>query len=203
MKWFCLLLVFALPAASPSFTVVYQIDAKSRLFLNGSTNINTFQCFCKDQFQVATLYGTRHERNRSIQFQKAQLLIKTDLISCKNKLMNKDLHKALKSDDFPYIKMELLEALPQHNEPQLAPNTWYNYKANTNLTIAGVTKPVTLTLQLNKQSPHLFRIIASKELLMSDFNVKPRTPFNMIRINDQIIINFDLLVLVSAPATAS
>ena len=203
MKWFYLLLVVGLPSASPNFQVVYQIDAKSRMFLNGSTNINTFQCFCKDQYQAATLTGTINERNRSIQFNKAQLLIKTELISCKNKLMNKDLHKALKSDEFPYIKMELLEAVPQQNQPQLVLNNWYTYKATTHLTIAGVTKPVVVTVQVNKQSPHLYRLIASKELLMSDFKVKPRTPFNMIKIDDLIIINFDLQVLVQTRGSSS
>jgi polyisoprenoid-binding protein YceI len=196
-------LVFALPSASPSFTVLYQIDAKSRLFLNGSTNINTFQCFCKDQYQATTLSGTMNQKNGTIQFNKAQLLIRTELISCKNKLMNKDLHKALKSDDFPFIKMDLLEVIPQNNQTPLTQNTWYTYKASTNLTIAGITKPVTVSVQINKQSPHLFRLIASKEILMSDFQVKPRTPFNMIKIDDLIVINFDLLILVQATAQPS
>lgn len=203
MKWFYLLLVFALPSATPGFTVFYQIDAKSRLFLNGSTNINTFQCFCKDQYQATTLSGTINQKNGVIQFNKAQLLIRTELISCKNKLMNKDLHKALKADQFPFIKMDLLEVIPQNNQTQLTPNTWYTYKANTNLTIAGITRPVTLSVQINKQSPHLFRLIAGKEILMSDFQVKPRTPFNMIKIDDLIIINFDLLVLVQSTGQSS
>ncbi|HMP86879.1 MAG TPA: YceI family protein [Lacibacter sp.] len=195
MKWLVLFLSVALLAGTPPFTVVYQVDAKnSRLFLNGSTNINTFQCFCNDVFQPATLTGNLQEGSRDIRFTRSRLLIQTNLISCKNKLMNKDLHKALKADEHTHIKLELREAHPLHNAAALELHTWYTYKAKALLTIAGITKPIDITVQLNKRTPTTYRLLASKDILMSEFDVKPRTPFNMIRINDLIVINFDMQV---------
>lgn len=196
MKWLALLLLFALPA-DKNFKIVYQVEAQSRLFLNGSTSVNTFQCYCNDNFPVSTLTGTVNENTKVISFNNAKLLIKTTLMNCKNKLMNRDMHKALKADDFPYTTVLLTEATPLHNSTQLSLNNWYNYKATVYLTIAGITKQVIIPVQINKLSPHLFRFIASKELLMSDFNVKPRTPLNMIRIDDMITINFDMTVIIN------
>lgn len=180
----------------PNFTVTYHIEPKSRLFLNGSTNINTFQCFCTDVFQPARLSGTLDDKTGVIHFHQVSLQLTTTLISCKNKLMNKDLHKALKAEQYPYIRLELLNAMPVQQGHPIETNVWYTYKANTVLTIAGISKPVQFVLQLSRQAGNRYRLLASKDILMSDFNVKPRTPFNMVRIDDLIVINFDLQVLV-------
>lgn len=194
MRWLLIVgMIFALAAdAPPGFSVTYHIEPKSRLFLNGSTNINTFQCFCTDVFQPARLSGTIDEKTGSISFHKASLELTTTRISCKNKLMNKDLHKALKAEKFPHIRLELLQAIPVQAGHPNESNIWYSYRANTVLSIAGVSKPMQITLQLNRQAGNRFRLLASKDVLMSEFEVKPRTPFNMVRIDDLIVLNFDL-----------
>lgn len=110
--------------------------------------------------------------------------------------MNKDLHKALKADKFPHISLELLTASPVQQGHPTEANIWYSYKANTILSIAGISKPVQILLQLNRMAGNRYRLLASKDILMSEFDVKPRTPFNMVRIDDLIVINFDLLVQV-------
>lgn len=196
MKLILLFLTFFVSSGNIPIQVNYQIHEKSRLFITGATNLSSFQCFCNDKFQSSVLSADYNNITNSIRFNKATLFLKTELISCKNKMMNKDLHKALKADDYPFIKIDLINALPVEKEPITGFNTWHQYHVDANLTIAGVTKPLLLSVEINKLSRHLFRFISSKDIFMSDFNIKPRTPFNIIKMNDLVVINFDMTVLV-------
>jgi hypothetical protein len=196
MKLILLFLTFILSSSIIPIQINYQIHEKSRLFITGATNLSSFQCFCNDKFQSSVLSADYNNTTNSIRFNKATLFLKTELISCKNKMMNKDLHKALKADDYPFIKIDLINALPVEKEPITSFNTWHHYHVNANLTIAGVTKPVLLAVEINKLSPHLFRFISSKDIFMSDFNIKPRTPFNIIKMNNLVVINFDMTLVV-------
>lgn len=195
MKWLFIILLFTLNG-SDHFKVAYKIDAKSRLYLNGKTNINNYECYCNDDFPVAIISGTQQENGR-IDFSNAVLQVKTSLLSCKNKLMNRDMHKALKAAEHPYIIIQLHDAALLNNTSRLQFNTWYPFTANITLSIAGVSKKTLLHVHVNKQSQHLFQLKASKDLLMSDFHVKPRTPFNMIKIEDKVTINFDMTIVVN------
>lgn len=197
MKWILIILVFALNADNNSFEINYQIDAASKLFLTGKTNISNYECYCKDEFQPAVLKGKKVTENGSAEFQNATLQIQTSLLSCKNKLMNRDMHKALKADQYPYITIQLHDAIPSDKFSELRINTWYYYTAKVSLTIAGITQKTQLHIKVNRQSSNKYRLVAEKELLMSDFKVKPRTPFNMIKIDDKVNINFDMTIHVN------
>lgn len=197
MKWILLILLFALKTDNKSFEVNYLIDASSRLYLNGKTNISSYECYCKDEFKPTALKGRKVVETGSAEFHNATLQIQTSLLSCRNKLMNRDMHKALKADQYPYIVIQLHDAIPADKFSELRFNTWYHYTANVSLTIAGVTKKTKLHIKVNKQGTNKYRLVSEKELLMSDFHVKPRTPFNMIKIEDKVNINFDMTIIVN------
>jgi YceI-like domain len=197
MKWLLLIFLLAFKTDNKSFEVSYRIDAKSRLFLNGKTNISNYECFCKDEFQPALLKGKTITENNSTEFYNATLHIQTILLSCRNKLMNRDMHKALKAEAYPYIIIQLHDVVPADKIAGLRLNTWHHYTSTVTLTIAGISKKTQLQVQVNKINEKQFRMVALKDLLMSDFKVKPRTPFNMIKIEDKVTINFDMTVTVT------
>jgi len=173
----------------------YQIDEKSQLYLLGSTNVNNFKCACTDKFPPAVLEAEVNESSRNIQFKSAVIRIKTTLLNCKNNVMNRDMHKALKAEKYPYINVELINAQPLHDEKQLQNSKVYKYNVTAVITIAGISKQHLMTVQMMKLSNHLYRLNASKDLLMSDYEIKPRTPFNIIKINDLVTIHFDMVVV--------
>ncbi|MEQ1796483.1 MAG: YceI family protein [Lacibacter sp.] len=173
----------------------YQIDEKSQLYLLGSTNVNNFKCACTDKFSAAVLEAEVNESSRNIQFKNTTIRIKTTLLNCKNNVMNRDMHKALKAEKYPYILVELINAQPLHDEKLLQNGKVYKYNVNTVITIAGISKQHLMTVQMVKLSNHLYRLNASKDLLMSDYEIKPRTPFNIIKINDLVTIHFDMVVV--------
>lgn len=173
----------------------YQIDEKSQLYLLGSTNVNNFKCACTDKFPAAVLEAEVNESSRSIQFKNTTIRIKTTLLNCKNNVMNRDMHKALKAEKYPHILVELVNAQPLHDEKQLQNNKVYKYNVTSVITIAGISKQHLMTVQMVKLSNHLYRLNASKDLLMSDYEIKPRTPFNIIKIDDLVTIHFDMVVV--------
>lgn len=180
--------------ASP-IKLSYQIDEKSQLYLLGSTNVNNFKCACTDKFPAAVLEAEVNEQSRNIQFKNTSIRIKTTLLNCKNNVMNRDMHKALKAEKYPYILVELINAQPLHDEKQLQNSKVYKYNVNAVITIAGISKQHLMTVQMVKLSNHLYRLNASKDLLMSDYEIKPRTPFNIIKIDDLVTIHFDMVVI--------
>lgn len=105
------------------------------------------------------------------------------------------MHKALKAEKYPHINVELISAQPLHDEKQLQSSKVYKYNVNAVITIAGISKQHLMTVQMVKLSNHLYRLNASKDLLMSDYEIKPRTPFNIIKINDLVTIHFDMVVV--------
>ncbi len=196
LKFLFILSLFFLHAdnASP-IKLSYQIDEKSQLYLLGSTNVNNFKCACTDKFPAAMLEAEVNETSRSIQFKNTTIRIKTTLLNCKNNVMNRDMHKALKAEKFPYILVDLLTAQPLHDEKQLLNSKVYKYNVNAVITIGGISKQHQMTVQMVKLSNHLYRLNASKDLLMSDYEIKPRTPFNIIKIDDLVTIHFDMVVV--------
>ena len=174
--------------------LTYQIDDNSQLFLLGSTNVNTFKCDCKDKFQAAILEGDINPSTRLIQFKNAKLRIKTKLLSCRNNVMNRDMHKALKADEFPFIIVDLLHAQPLHNEKEMQPGKVYSYNVNTVMHIAGISKAQSMQVKLLRTKDNLYKLAASKDILMSDYKIHPRTPFNIIKIDDIITIHFEMMV---------
>ena len=194
MKWIFLILLFVLKADNKNFELNYQIGAASRLYLHGKTNISSYECYCKDEFKPAVLKGKYVTENGSTEFQNATLQIQTSLLSCRNKLMNRDMHKALKADLYPYITIQLHDAIPTDKFSEMRVNAWYTYQAHVSLTIAGITKKTQLQIKVSKQASNQYRLVSEKDLLMSDFKVKPRTPFNMIKIDDKVFINFDMTI---------
>jgi hypothetical protein len=174
--------------------LAYHIDEKSQLFFLGTTSVNDFKCDCKDKFQPAVLEGEINPSTKLIQFKNAKLRIKTKLLSCRNNVMNRDMHKALKADDFPFITVDLLNAQPLHNEKEMQAGKVYSYQVNTIIQIAGISKAQVMQVKFLRSKENVYKLTASKDVLMSDYHIKPRTPFNIIKIDDQITIHFEMLV---------
>lgn len=174
--------------------VVYHIDNNSQLFLTGTTSVSDFACNCKDKFQPAVLEAEMNLTSRQLSFTHVRLNIKTKLLSCKNNLMNRDMHKALKAEEHPYIFVDLVNATPLHNDKELQTGKPYNYQVLTVIQIAGIAKTQLLQVKMHRIKNHYYKLAAEKQMKMSDYNIKPRTPFNIIKIDDDITIHFELLV---------
>ncbi len=178
---------------------VYYIDAGSRLTIDGSSNVNKFTCACNQQFPQSTLRFDLSDGGRSARFTNAGLSIRTKSLDCGNNQMNKDMYQTLRADQHPNIRIDLTRAQLQE-AGQLSDTDWTPLKATSTLTIAGVSKPVVFEVKAKRVSADRIRLMASKEVLMTDFHIDPpRAMLGLIKVNDAIRINMDLTVVTNQP----
>lgn len=175
----------------------FQIEDHSSLSLSGKTNVNSFDCTCTEKFPPSFLEAEIDESTNTIHFKNTSIQIKTTALNCKKYLMTKDMHKALKAEQYPFITVELLDAMAMHTEKTLETGRFYPYTANTSITIGGITKPQKLIVRVQRLSEHLIKFSASKDVSMKEYEIKPKTPLNVVKIEDKVSINFEMTVILS------
>jgi polyisoprenoid-binding protein YceI len=100
--------------------------------------------------------------------------------------LTKQMSKALKADKHPVITFRL-------NSYTVEPGAGgMTIKPSATLTVAGVEKPIDLTLDVKEQAGVL-QVRGTRDLLMTDFGIKPPTMFmGMLKTDDKITVAFEL-----------
>lgn len=174
--------------------VDYKIEEASKLYIEGTSNVNSFSCFSKDSYSPNAI-KMDYTDNDTMYFANTFLQLRTDKLDCNNSRMNKDLCSAMKSDDYPYIKVELHQAwIVADDNPK---DEWINLKANATLYITNVNRKILLDIKAQKLGNNKYRFLSSTEMLMTNFNIEPPTAlFGLIKVHNKIKINFDLITSV-------
>ncbi|MBU3741708.1 MAG: YceI family protein [Candidatus Kapabacteria bacterium] len=184
----------AMPTSS-TLDMVIHIEEGSRLFIEGTSNINSFECLCNDRFNPRNVRVRVDDEQRTIAFTGTTLALKTAQLDCDNSKINKDLCTALKAEEFPTINIALHQATIVGRP--VNETDWTDIQASASLTITDQTRKVTLSVKGRKLSDGRYRFVSVKELKMSDFGIEPPTAlFGLIKVRDRIKINFDLIVKV-------
>ena len=189
---------FTSPESGPS-SLCYYILPQSQLFLEGQTNVNSFKCICTgvDNFQPLFLEVESTHDNSQFIFDDATLNIKTKNLDCGHKVMNTDLYDALQAQDHPYISVKLEKASLFTKATHLHQNQWALASSKAIITIAGASQAINLRVNTCKLDGNTFRFISKYAINMSDFGIAPPTAMlGMIKVKNQIVINFDLYVQV-------
>jgi hypothetical protein len=182
----------------PTFVIKkrFFFDEGSRLYLNGSSNVNKFTCDCTDRHDGQWVDAERKPGGQ-LKFKNLALLLKTKSFDCHNRKIDADLQKALRADQYPNIKITLLET--KQNEKCLDGNCtgWFDVQAKTAITITHTTKEMTIPAKARKLGHNRFQLVGQKELYMSSFGVDPpEAMFGMIKVDDKITFHFDLMISV-------
>lgn len=102
--------------------------------------------------------------------------------------LDKNLQKALKADKFPTIDVQLTSYTATATGDSLA------ITAKGEITVAGKTTPVELT-GVGRPTAEGLRVTGQKQLLMTQFDVKPPTMMmGTIKTRDEVVIHWDLLL---------
>jgi len=108
--------------------------------------------------------------------------------------MNNKTYKALKQDKFPEIIFSLSQ--PVIAIPSGA--TAYTVMAKGMLTIAGVTKPVTIPIKITEDAAKKISIDGAQQVKMTDYGIDPPTAlFGVLKTGDGITINFKTTFLLN------
>lgn len=173
----------------------YHIQEGSKLYLKGTSNVNKFTCDCPDQYNAQVLEVERKEGHA--RFRNVHLLLKTKNFDCHNRKIDNDIQKALKSDQFPHIKIALSDTWQHGKCLDGGCKDWFDVQAKVHLTITNVTKEQSIPAKARMISPHRFELRGENSLQMSSFGIAPpEAMFGMIKVNDWITFYFDLIVQV-------
>lgn len=135
--------------------------------------------------------------NQKLEFKGLILKYRVDQFECGISAMNNDFQELLKADEEPFLYLQL-------NSISLHPsNTAFeelDVDAEVEILLAGVKKKVLISggKVLNHSSAQL-TLKGDKELLITDFSIEPPTKmFGMIKVTDDITIQFEIGMKVSA-----
>lgn len=173
----------------------FQIQEGSKLMLKGTSNVNSFSCDCQDQFDGKVVEIDR--KGGYAKFRNAELWLRSRKFDCKNRKIDQDMQKALKAEQFPYIKISLVDTWQNAKCLDGSCKDWFDVQANVNITITNVTKTMSVPAKARVTGPNQFLLKGESALQMSSFGIAPpEAMFGMIKVNDWISFHFDLQVLV-------
>lgn len=192
-----LFILFSLESAPTGSLLTYSIKDNSTITLSGSSNVNSFECTINSNLTNGYLSVNADKENGAVNFKNAFLKINVSSFDCKNPIMSRDLQKTLRADKYPLIEAELITATTFAGKSK--PNASRGrIKTSVAITISGKCRIVDLVVDWQMISATEYRFIGSKQLLMSDFEITaPSTAFGLIKVNNDIVINFDFTIQTS------
>lgn len=172
-----LLLCFGFVAKNPTRVVITE---QSQIVIHGKSNVNSFQCQY-DSSLLEAEYHVNFLRNKGVvTCEGAAIEIKSEGFDCKHKMITRDLKSILQADEFPTIKIELLEIKESSN-----PIT-----AKVNVTIAGQKNTYTLPVQYNAKNNNVKGLL---KINIEDFALKaPKKLLGAVVVNNHVEIDFNL-----------
>jgi hypothetical protein len=204
-------------AVSAADATQFTASAASAVMLEGSSNVTRWQCrgtSIDARMLVATSAGHINEvidriedGNISVWMANPSqgrfpapefdLIVPVATFGCGNRVMESDMRRALKADSFPTVRFSfraLRGGITHDLDTRL-----YHAAISGDLTLAGVTRTIDLTVSAERLTRSSFRIRAVLPLLMTDFGVTPPSAlFGAIRARDGLTVRFDLTLEITA-----
>lgn len=176
-----------------SYKKKYFVEDSSRVYLKGSSNVNTFSCDCEDRFYEQTLEAQCN--GGYARFKNARIHIRAKNFNCHNRKIDADMQKALMADQYPEIKVSLEDTWQNAKCLKGECTDWFDVQANVNITIAATTRKEAVSAKAKVLSPGKILLKGEKALQLSAFGIKPpEAMLGMIKVNDYITFYFDLVV---------
>ncbi len=153
----------------------------SKLTVSGTSSLHDWDVNAEQQKGQLVL-----ELSKQLKIQKLTLAVTSESLKSGKGSMDKNTYKALKYDEFKEITFKLIE----FKEATALDNGNYKVKINGNLSVAGVTKKISLDFNLNVASNKV-TLIGEKSFNMTDYGIKPpKALLGTITTGDEITIKF-------------
>jgi polyisoprenoid-binding protein YceI len=170
-----------------------DFQPESKLWVDGTSTVRSYSCRATSLQGSVTAAGS--EVGLAIaELQKAvrtvEVSVPVQSLECGNGTMNGHLRNALKMQTSPTIKFQL-------SQYDVIPGgaTEGTVKLKGNLTIAGQERPITIDATLAAEADGTLRVKGSKEILMSEFGVRPPTlMLGTLKVRDRVVVNFDVVL---------
>jgi len=158
----------------------------SRLWIQGSSNVNTFDCIAHE-YDGEAMVKDSSNYNSPEQEVSVEVVIDVEGFDCGKRKMNNDMKDALKADQYPNIRFVYKKA---ESNPDLPGN---NYIIYGELTVAGVTREISFIAAGDVSNNGEMRVSGNKNIFMTDYGIEPPTGlFGLIKADDELTVHFDL-----------
>ncbi|MEM8568186.1 MAG: YceI family protein [Bacteroidota bacterium] len=173
---------------------------ESEIVINVETNVDNFKCRINttaldDFILVKNVWSDMH-----IDFDGFDIKYLIEDFKCPLPAMTKDLRSILKADQQPYLSLILESiAIGSNNEDFEE----LDVTAIATISIAGLTRkiPIEDGIVTNHSSASL-TLKGKTEILLTDFDIAPPTKFfGLIKIEDEVSIEFKIRMVLSTPLT--
>jgi hypothetical protein len=162
----------------------YIIENNSKISINGSTNVSTFDCILNFTDAKSSVTAIFQISGNKIKFEDAKLNLANSRFDCGNKSINKDFLEMLSTNNYPNIVLDLKEITK-------SPNNENEILALVNISLAGCSK--FYSVRLNTAQGKSLKATGILKLKLSDFNLKPpKKVLGLIVVEDTLEINLDL-----------
>lgn len=194
MKTFLILLVlFTVLLGAASAQNAYTMSSDFVIGIYGSSNVHDWnETVNKVSGNASVLW------NNDGSFNLQSLTVKVDInsiISDHGSTMNNKTFKALKSDSYPQIVFTLSDPLKNIKSA----DNGNSVMANGSITIAGVTKPVTMLVKIYIGEHGKIVFEGQQALKMSDYGIEPPTALaGMMKVADGVVVKFKTTFLMNA-----
>ncbi len=164
---------------------VWNIHPNSSIVINGCSNVNTFGCSSTGAFQAKPIEGVAGKGNINL---RGSISIAINQLDCKNKMLNRDLRKTLKADQYPTLTINFinLERMPLSNT-----NSDIVCGA-VQIELAGKRKNFNLRYVLTQTKEGLL-LAGGRSFTFSDFELTPPHKIGgLVKVKDNFDVNFTL-----------
>jgi polyisoprenoid-binding protein YceI len=177
-----LLFVISASVANTLFAqILYKQTGISNVTVSGTSTLHEWtmsskEAKCQATFEINT-DGTPTKLNS------LSLTIRAESLKSDHLAMDKNAHSSLNTEEHKSITFDLISATMAQTKIQCIGN----------LTIAGVTKEITLDAEYKVRPNYGLLCVGSKKINMSDFEVDPPTfMFGTVKTGDEITIKFSI-----------
>jgi hypothetical protein len=176
---------------SPTATVYkWVIEPQSTLTINGKSNVNTFKCGITAFLHTDTLVYINSEAAQKPAVLKGTVTIEIKQFDCGHRFMTNDLRRTLKADENPVLKIRFLTM-----EKLLPRTASQKVKGLVEIELAGIVKQYEINYDLLNNNPARLQLNGSRDILFSDFRLKPPTRLaGLVKVAQEITVQFQLLL---------
>jgi polyisoprenoid-binding protein YceI len=168
------------------------LQPESRLWVDGTSTVRDFTCtagameadVATNGSNAAAALSAGEKAITSVAFR-----VPAARLDCRNGQMNEHMRKALKADANPTIAFELVS----YDVLDAAGTT--RAKLAGTLSLGGVTKPVSIDVDLVKEGAAGLRVKGGYDLRMTEFGLKPPSlMMGTMKVHEMVKVNFDLVL---------
>jgi hypothetical protein len=172
----------------PDNKAIWVIMQGSGLSVNGTTNINSFQCDINNYYAPDTLTLIRGIVKGQILPMNGKLNLEIEAFDCHNRMMTSDLRKTLKAKLYPILAVKFLSI-----------NSFPDFKNPTKITgivdisLSGVNKRFEISYLFTGDEKQEVHLKGNQKIHFSDFNLTPPSKLGgVIKANDELLVEFRL-----------